>query len=85
MQFSGKLFRRHRHVGPIEHVRHPQETLLKANRLLKDEGLLLIVTPDTASLSHHLMGKRWTHYKPEHFFYSTAAHFNTLRTMVDGK
>lgn len=42
----------------IEHVRRPQETLLKAKTLLKEDGLLLIVTPDTAALSHHLMGKR---------------------------
>jgi hypothetical protein len=29
----------------------------------------MIVTPDTGSLSHRLMGARWTHYKLEHLFY----------------
>jgi SAM-dependent methyltransferase len=62
----------------IEHVRRPQETLLKARKLLKEEGLLLIVTPDTAAVSHHLMGKRWTHYKPEHFFYFNRRSFQYL-------
>jgi SAM-dependent methyltransferase len=62
----------------IEHVRRPQETLLKASKLLKDDGLLLIVTPDTAAFSHHLMGKRWTHYKPEHFFYFNRRSFQYL-------
>ena len=62
----------------IEHVRHPQETLLKAKALLKEEGLLLIVTPDTSALSHRLMGKRWTHYKPEHFFYFNRRSFQYL-------
>ncbi|MBO9203511.1 MULTISPECIES: class I SAM-dependent methyltransferase [Niastella] len=62
----------------IEHVRSPQETLQKARRLLKDDGLLLIVTPDTAALSHHLMGKRWTHYKLEHFFYFNRRSFQHL-------
>jgi 2-polyprenyl-3-methyl-5-hydroxy-6-metoxy-1,4-benzoquinol methylase len=62
----------------IEHVRRPQETLFKARTLLKDEGLLLIVTPDTAAVSHHLMGKRWTHYKPEHFFYFNHRSFQYL-------
>ena len=62
----------------IEHVRSPQETLLKASRLLREDGLLLIVTPDTASISHHLMGKRWTHYKPEHFFYFNRRSFQYL-------
>ncbi len=62
----------------IEHVRRPQETLLKAKTLLKDDGLLLIVTPDTAALSNRLMGKRWTHYKPEHFFYFNHRSFQYL-------
>ncbi|OQP59591.1 hypothetical protein A3860_37005 [Niastella vici] len=62
----------------IEHVRSPHETLLKARSLLKDDGLLLIVTPDTAAISHHLMGKRWTHYKPEHFFYFNRRSFQHL-------
>lgn len=62
----------------IEHVRRPQETLFKARTLLKDEGLLLIVTPDTAALSNHVMGKRWTHYKPEHFFYFNRRSFQYL-------
>ena len=62
----------------IEHVRRPQETLLKARTLLKDDGLLLIVTPDTAALSHHLMDKRWTPYKQEHFFYFNRRSFQYL-------
>lgn len=62
----------------IEHVRSPEETLSKAWSLLKNEGLLLIVTPDTAASSHHLMGKRWTHYKPEHFFYFNRRSFQYL-------
>ena len=52
----------------IEHVRVPRETLSKATQLLKDDGVIMIMTPDTKSLSHNLMGKRWTHYKLEHFY-----------------
>jgi SAM-dependent methyltransferase len=52
----------------IEHVRDPAETLGKAAALLKEDGLIMIMTPDTRSLSARLMGRRWTHYKPEHFF-----------------
>jgi hypothetical protein len=29
----------------------------------------MIMTPDSKSFSNKLMGKRWTHYKLEHFFY----------------
>lgn len=53
----------------IEHVRVPVQTLTKAASLLKDDGVIMIMTPDTKSLSNNLMGKRWTHYKLEHFFY----------------
>ncbi len=53
----------------IEHVRAPIETLSKAATLLKDDGIIMIMTPDTKTISNNLMGKRWTHYKLEHFFY----------------
>src|SRR5258708_39591253 len=29
----------------------------------------MIMTPDTGSLSNKVMGRKWTHYKLEHFFY----------------
>lgn len=53
----------------IEHVRVPSETLGQAARLLKSNGIIMITTPDSNSLSNKLMGKRWTHYKKEHFYY----------------
>jgi 2-polyprenyl-3-methyl-5-hydroxy-6-metoxy-1,4-benzoquinol methylase len=53
----------------IEHVRNPIVTLSKAASLLKDDGIIMIMTPNSQSVSHYFMGKRWTHYKLEHFFY----------------
>jgi 2-polyprenyl-3-methyl-5-hydroxy-6-metoxy-1,4-benzoquinol methylase len=53
----------------IEHVRNPKQTLSKAVSLLKDAGIIMIMTPDTKAFSNKLMGKKWTHYKLEHFFY----------------
>lgn len=53
----------------IQHVRIPAQTLSKAAGLLKDDGLIMIMMPDTKTVSNNLMGRRWTHYKPEHFFY----------------
>lgn len=53
----------------IEHVRIPAQTLSKAAKLLKKEGVIMIMTPDTKSISNNLMVKRWTHYKLEHFYY----------------
>lgn len=62
----------------IEHVRTPLETLAKASVLLKDEGVIMIMTPDTKTFSNNVMGKHWTHYKPEHFFYFSNSSMNYL-------
>jgi 2-polyprenyl-3-methyl-5-hydroxy-6-metoxy-1,4-benzoquinol methylase len=53
----------------IEHVRDPIQTMSKAASLLKNDGVIMIMTPDSNSLSRFLMGKKWGHYKLEHFFY----------------
>lgn len=53
----------------IEHVQDPVATLTQTYRLLKQDGWVMIVTPDTGSFSRRLMGARWTHYKLEHLFY----------------
>ncbi len=53
----------------IEHVRAPMPTLVKAHRLLRPGGQLVILTPNANSLSRRLMGRCWLHYKVEHLFY----------------
>jgi len=50
----------------IEHVKDPQKVLDKANRLLSDEGLLFIITPDTGSLSASILGIHHNDYIMEH-------------------
>jgi len=62
----------------IEHVRDPIQTLSKAAFLLKDEGVIMIMTPNTRSLSRCLMRKKWAHYKLEHFFYFNRLSMNFL-------
>ncbi len=53
----------------IEHLPDPKRALAHVSMLLKSHGGVLIVTPDVASLSSRLMGKRWNHYHPDHLFY----------------
>jgi hypothetical protein len=53
----------------LEHVMSPVETLRIAHSLLGPTGVILLTTPNTASLSRKLMGFNWTHYKLEHLFY----------------
>lgn len=62
----------------IEHVRMPAETLKQASKLLKQDGIIVITTPNIHSLSNKLMGKKWTHYKKEHFFYFTLSSLNFI-------
>jgi SAM-dependent methyltransferase len=57
----------------IEHVRHPGDFLAKVRATLKPGGLVLIVTPSTASWSARVMGRRWMELKPEHLFYFSPA------------
>ncbi len=53
----------------LEHVRNPHDVLEKTRRLLKDDGIVMVMTPDTGSLTHRIMQGKWVHYKIEHLFY----------------
>jgi 2-polyprenyl-3-methyl-5-hydroxy-6-metoxy-1,4-benzoquinol methylase len=48
----------------IEHVPDPVDTLRKCQRLLIPGGLLVCVTPNTASLGARSFGKGWLHWDP---------------------
>lgn len=53
----------------LEHVRDPHSAMGKTRELLKDDGVVVIMTPDTDSLTHRLMREKWVHYKIEHLHY----------------
>jgi SAM-dependent methyltransferase len=53
----------------IEHVRNPKKILLLASKLLGENGQIILSTPKLNSLSHRLMGRKWSHYKEEHLYY----------------
>jgi 2-polyprenyl-3-methyl-5-hydroxy-6-metoxy-1,4-benzoquinol methylase len=63
----------------IEHLPSPQRTLMKIRSILKEGGLLFIVTPDVGSIFARLMGRRWPHLIRQHLYY-----FNrkTLRALL---
>lgn len=53
----------------IEHIPDPPAFLNILADILKPHGLLMIITPDSASWTQKLLGKYWPHYKPEHLYY----------------
>lgn len=53
----------------LEHVRDPHAVLAKTRELLREDGIVMVMTPDTGSCTRRLMGRNWAHYKAEHLFY----------------
>jgi SAM-dependent methyltransferase len=50
----------------LEHLEDPQAYLAESRRVLRDGGVLLLTTPNFASLSRRLLGDRWRVVDPEH-------------------
>lgn len=62
----------------LEHVTDPTLFLREVKRILAENGLLMIVTPNVASLSARLMADRWTHFKREHIWYFSPGTIKSL-------
>ncbi len=65
-------------VDFIEHVPDPLAALHKARLILKDTGILCLVTPDIKSLAARIAGPRWWHYRPAHLAYFTRQSLQAL-------
>ena len=54
----------------IEHVPDPTSHMLEVRRILADDGLVVVGTPDLGHLFSRIKRERWRHMKPaEHVFY----------------
>lgn len=65
----------------LEHLHQPISTLREANRILKDNGLLIVEVPNFGSLQAQLFGNKWFHLdSPRHLY-----HFDdkTLRKYLE--
>jgi SAM-dependent methyltransferase len=51
-------------MGVIEHVTDPVKLLRRSSSLLKEDGILMLQTPDSTSLLAGIMGKFWPPYEP---------------------
>lgn len=66
---DGRLFDIVFLVDVIEHVADPVGLLRDCADRLAEGGVLLVVTPDRASLAARLLGRRWWHYRLAHVGY----------------
>jgi 2-polyprenyl-3-methyl-5-hydroxy-6-metoxy-1,4-benzoquinol methylase len=66
----------------IEHLRDPGETLRRLAGSLKEDGVLVLSTPDVESLPARVLGKRWLGWqlRNEHLYYFSHA---TLERMLN--
>ena len=63
----------------IEHVTDPRKFLDHLHGLVSPDGVLVLTTPNTKSLSRRLMGSRWYFYLPqEHLFLFTRRNLCSL-------
>ena len=56
-------------VDLIEHVKDVNGFLEEVKRIVKEGGIVAIVTPDMSSLSFRLIGKHWPHIHLAHLYY----------------
>ncbi len=58
----------------IEHTPLPHEAVVRAHRILRRGGVLVLVTPDIHSPAAKIAGRRWWHFRPAHLaFFSRAS------------
>lgn len=78
----------------IEHVDSPSRFITEIARRLRPGGLLVIETPNIASLPFRLFKQRWRQFIPEHYYFfepQTVKHllsnhgFTVQKTMAVGK
>ena len=62
----------------LEHVPVLREFVAMLECMLRPQGLLLIVTPDTTSWTRTLLGRSWPHYKREHLYYFNRTNLTVL-------
>lgn len=53
----------------LEHLDSPRQALRKIGRLLRPAGLLVVETPNIASLGFRLFGRRWRQFIPDHYYF----------------
>lgn len=67
-------------VDVIEHVTNPYKLISDLKMYLKENGLLVIITPDVKSLIARLLKWKWWHYRIAHINYFS---YKTLKLLLN--
>jgi 2-polyprenyl-3-methyl-5-hydroxy-6-metoxy-1,4-benzoquinol methylase len=67
-------------IEVLEHVFNPSTTLERTHALLREEGIVLITTPNFNSLERILAGKEWEVFVSDHQHYFS---LETLKTLLE--
>lgn len=58
-------------VDVLEHIPDPKDLLLKIHKLMKNNAILCVVTPDFGSFTAKILGKKWWGIRLAHLSYFT--------------
>lgn len=76
--FDGRQFSAITMWELIEHVPEPGMFVERAASLLRDDGVLVMSTPNFGSLDRRRLGEEWHPFHPEHLLYFSPATFRAL-------
>ncbi len=63
----------------VEHLKDPRSVMVKAKKLLKEDGVVVVATPDSGSLWARIFGLSWhLVVPPEHLFLFNRKNFSNL-------
>lgn len=79
-KFEDKVFDLITMWDVLEHMPNPKAGLLEANRVIKDDGILVISYPDYGSIFSKMLGRKWWFFLSHHLYYFTP---KTLEKMLN--
>ena len=62
----------------LEHIIDVTSFISELKRILKTNGILFVVVPNTRSITRRILGTNWPHYKIEHLYYYNGCHLKEL-------
>jgi len=62
----------------VEHLQEPKDFILESKRILKQNGLFVLTTPNIKGLPARLLGKKWQGYRHDHISLKAPEEWKTI-------